>query len=218
VAAILIAEDEPRVSSFLRKGLSGKGFAVTVVGDGVAALAYARSGDFDLMLLDAGLPKLDSFEVLRRLRAEGSALPVVMLLPRVGLASTAARLGTDDYITKPFRFDQLLTRVRNKLARRRSLPAELSYGNLRLNVRTRRAHVGDYAVDLSARECALAEMFLRHPGQILTREQLLNHVWGQEHDPASNVVDVYVRYLRRKLGTNRFVTVRGIGYRLQATA
>jgi DNA-binding response OmpR family regulator len=218
VAAILIAEDEPRVSSFLRKGLSGKGFAVTVVGDGVAALAYARSGDFDLMLLDAGLPKLDSFEVLRRLRAEGSALPVVMLLPRVGLANTAARLGTDDYITKPFRFEQLLTRVRNKLARRRSAPAELSYGNLRLNVRTRRAHVGDYSVDLSARECALAEMFLRHPGQILTREQLLNHVWGQEHDPASNVVDVYVRYLRRKLGTNRFVTVRGIGYRLQASA
>ncbi|AFM16870.1 response regulator with CheY-like receiver domain and winged-helix DNA-binding domain [Mycolicibacterium chubuense NBB4] len=220
MAAILIAEDEHRVSSVVRKGLSANGFDVTVVADGWSAFAHARSGDFDLLVLDIGLPRMDSFEVLRRLRAEGNAIPVVVLTPRADVACTVALLDrrSDEYIAKPFRVDELLARVRQRLAPRRPAapPAVLSYGGLRLDLRARRAHVGDYTVDLSARETALAEMFLRHPGQVLTREQLLRRVWGREPDPGSNVVDVYVRYLRRKLGAGRFATVRGIGYRLEA--
>ncbi|KWX59885.1 response regulator transcription factor [Mycobacterium sp. NAZ190054] len=219
MAAILIAEDEPRISAFIRKGLSANGFAVSVVADGVSALAQARSGNFDLLLLDTGLPGMDGFTVLRRLRAEGSSLPVLMLTSRGRTAETVRAIdkSAEDYIAKPFRFEDLLARVRLRLASARAAgPTTLRYGNLLLDLRTRRAHVGDYSVDLSARECKLAETFLRHPGQVLTREQLLQQVWGQNYEPGSNVVDVYVRYLRRKLGANRFVTLRGLGYRLEA--
>lgn len=219
MAAILIAEDEPRISSFVRKGLSANGFSVTVVADGPSAYAYARSGDFDLMVLDIGLPGMDGFTVLRRLRAEGNPLPVVVLTARTSVADTVATLegGADDYISKPFRFEELLARVRLRLTpERTSETTTLSYGGLRLDLRTRKAHVGDYSVDLSAREFALAETFLRHPGQVLSREQLLSQVWGYDYEPGSNVVDVYVRYLRRKLGSGRFVTLRGMGYRLDA--
>lgn len=221
MTTILIAEDEPRISSFVRKGLSANGFSVTVVSDGPSAYAYARSGDFDLMVLDTGLPRMDGFTVLRRLRSEGCSLPVVVLTPRADVASAVATLdgAADDYVPKPFRFEELLTRVRSRLSpERMSAKATLSYGGLRLDLRTRRAHVGDYSVDLSARECALAETFLRHPGQVLTREHLLNQVWGYDYEPGSNVVDVYVRYLRRKLGSRRFVTLRGMGYRLEAVS
>ena len=219
MAAILIAEDEPRIASFVRKGLAANGFAVTVVADGVSAYEYARSGDFDLMVLDIGLPKMDGFAVLARLRAEGSSLPVVILTARASVADTVAGLegGADDYIAKPFRFEELLARVRVRLvpARGGELTV-LTCGGLSLDLRTRRAQVGYSEVDLSAREFALAEAFLRHPGQVLTREQLLSQVWGYDYDPGSNVVDVYVRYLRRKLGADRFVTLRGMGYRLEA--
>lgn len=219
MAAILIAEDEPRISSFVRKGLSANGFTVTVVSDGRSAYAYARSGDFDLMVLDTGLPGMDGFTVLRRLRAEGSTLPIVVLTARTSATDTMATLegGAEDYLPKPFRFEDLLARVRLRLAPERvAETASLSYGGLRLDLRTHRAHVGDYWVDLSAREFALAETFLRHPGQVLSREQLLTQVWGYDYEPGSNVVDVYVRYLRRKLGARRFVTLRGVGYRLEA--
>ncbi|UXA10257.1 response regulator transcription factor [Mycobacterium sp. SMC-8] len=218
MAAILIAEDEPRISAFVRKGLSANGFAVSVVADGISALMQARSGSFDLMLLDTGLPGMDGFTVLRRLRAEGSSLPVLMLTSRARAAESARMLeaGAEDSIAKPFRFEELLARVRLRLAAGRVAgPTTLKYGTLSLDLRTRRAHVGDYSVDLSARECKLAETFLRHPGQVLTREQLLQQVWGQDYEPGSNVVDVYVRYLRRKLGASRFVTLRGRGYRLE---
>lgn len=220
MAAILIAEDEPRISSFIQKGLSANGFAVTVVVDGPSAYEYARTGDFDLMVLDIGLPGMDGFAVLERLRAEGSSIPVVVLTARTSLQDTVAGLqgGADDYMPKPFRFEELLARVRLRLAPDRSGDlVVLSCGGLQLDLRTRRAHVDGRTVDLSAREFALAETFLRHPGQVLSREQLLSKVWGYDYDPGSNVVDVYVRYLRRKLGTRRFVTLRGMGYRLDAT-
>ena len=217
MSRILIAEDEPRIAAFVEKGLRANGFATTVVADGRTALARARAGEVDLLVLDIGLPGLDGFAVLRALRAEKIAVPVIILTARDGVQDTVAGLegGADDYMPKPFRFEELLARIRLRLAGSR--PAEstmLSCGDLSLDLRTRRARAGGRTVDLSAREFALAETFLRHPGQVLSREQLLSNVWGYDFDPGSNVVDVYVRYLRRKVGAARIETVRGMGYRL----
>ena len=218
MARVLIAEDEPRISAFVEKGLAANGFAVTVVTDGVSAYDYAVTGGFDLMILDIGLPGLDGFAVLRKLRDARNSIPVIVLTARDSVQDTVAGLegGADDYMPKPFRFEELLARVRLRLSSNRAAELTvLAYGGLQLDLRTRRADVGVRTVDLSAREFALAETFLRHPGQVLSREQLLSHVWGYDFDPNSNVVDVYVRYLRRKLGTDRFVTLRGMGYRLE---
>jgi two-component system copper resistance phosphate regulon response regulator CusR len=219
VSRVLIAEDEPRIAAFLEKGLRAHGFATAVVGDGLTALDRARSGEFDLVLLDLGLPRLDGFAVLRALRAERCGVPVIVLTARDGVQDTVAGLegGADDYVPKPFRFEELLARVRLRLAGARQPEGTvLTVGDLSLDLRTRRASVRGRTVDLSAREFALAETFLRHPGQVLAREQLLSRVWGYDFDPGSNVVDVYVRYLRRKLGADRIETVRGMGYRLPA--
>jgi DNA-binding response OmpR family regulator len=218
MARILIAEDEARIASFINKGLSANGFSVTVVSDGPTAYDYASTGDFDLMILDIGLPGMDGFAVLRKLRDSSNQIPVIILTARDSVQDTVSGLegGADDYMTKPFRFEELLARVRLRLAGNR--PTELtvlSCGGLRLDLKTRQATIGNRTIDLSAREFALAETFLRHPGQVLTREQLLSHVWGYDFDPESNVVDVYVRYLRRKLGAERFTTLRGMGYRLE---
>ena len=218
---ILIAEDEERIASFIEKGLKSNGFTPTVVSDGRTALDYASTGEFDLLVLDIGLPVLDGFAVLRRLRQSHSALPVVILTARGSLDDTLAGLegGADDYMSKPFRFEELLARIRLRVRDDRTPEATvLTCGGLSLDLRTRRAAVEGRTVDLSAREFALAEMFLRHPGQVLSREQLLSHVWGYDFDPGSNVVDVYVRYLRRKLGSARIETVRGMGYRLVDSA
>ncbi len=214
---ILIAEDEARIASFVAKGLRANGFTPTVVDDGQDALDLALSGEFDLMVLDIGLPTLDGFTVLRRLRESRSALPVVILTARDSVTDTVAGLegGADDYVAKPFRFEELLARLRLRLREDR-LPevTVLGSGGLSLDLRTRRAAVDGCTAELSAREFALAEVFLRNPGQVLSREQLLSQVWGYDFDPGSNVVDVYVRYLRKKLGADRIETVRGMGYRL----
>lgn len=214
---ILIAEDEQGISSLIEKGLRGNGLDTTTVADGDSALRQAVSGEYDLMVLDLGLPGKDGFTVLRRLREARNAIPVVILTARTSVADTVAGLqgGADDYMSKPFRFEELLARIRLRLSAVPRPPVTVvRHGEFSLDLRTRRAVVGDRAVDLTTREFLLAEMFLRHPGQVLSRKQLLSHVWGYEFDPGSNVVDVYVRYLRRKLGSDRIQTVRGQGYRL----
>ncbi|MFI6296363.1 response regulator transcription factor [Nonomuraea sp. NPDC050790] len=216
---ILIAEDEARIAAFVEKGLRGNGFVTTVVEDGEAAFEYARSGEFDLMVLDIGLPLSDGFTVLRRLRQARVTLPVIILTARDSVADTVAGLegGADDYIPKPFAFEELLARVRLRLRTERTPEVTvLRVGDLSLDLRSRRVHVGGHVVELSAREFALAEVFCRHPDQVLTREQLLSHVWGFDFDPGSNVVDVYVRYLRKKIGADRIETLRGTGYRMKA--
>ncbi len=220
MSQILIAEDEERIASFIEKGLRANGFTTSTVTDGEAALWAVKSGEFDLVILDIGLPKLDGFSVLRRLRAQRVEVPVLILTARDTVEDTVAGLegGADDYMRKPFSFDELLARVRLRLRPEQSAPTAtvLRAGDLSLDLRTRRATVGTATVELSAREFALAEVFLRHPDQVLSREQLLSQVWGFDFDPGSNVVDVYVRYLRRKLGEESIETVRGMGYRLRA--
>jgi two-component system, OmpR family, copper resistance phosphate regulon response regulator CusR len=221
MSRILIAEDEGRIASFLEKGLRANGFATDVVADGEEALRLARSGKFDLLILDLGLPGKDGFEVLRELRQSDRRLPVVILTARDSVGDTVAGLegGADDYIAKPFRFEELLARVRVRLRGERAAePTVLKVGDAALDLRTRQAIVDEKAVDLSAREFALAELFFRHPGQVLSREQLLSHVWGYDFDPGSNIVDVYVGYLRRKLGKERIASIRGMGYRLEKEA
>ncbi|MBL8931684.1 MAG: response regulator transcription factor [Kineosporiaceae bacterium] len=190
-----------------------------MVGDGPAAYDEAISGTHDLLVLDIGLPLLDGFAVLNKLRRAGSALPVIILTARTGVHDTVAGLesGADDYMPKPFRFEELLARIRLRLRSeaRAPEPAVVRYGDLVLDPATRRVVAGGRQVDLSAREYSLLETLIRHPGQVLSREQLLSRVWGYDFDPGSNVVDVYIRYLRRKVGAERIETVRGAGYRLR---
>jgi DNA-binding response OmpR family regulator len=216
-ARILIAEDEHGISSFLEDGLRASGFAPTVVADGVSALALARTGGFDLVVLDLGLPAQDGLSVLEELRRTDRRLPVIILTARSEIDHTVAGLdkGADDYVTKPFRFEELLARIRARLRSDGTPePTELRAGDVVLDLRTRRAKVGERDVELSAREFALAEVFFRHAGQVMSREQLLSLVWGYDRDPGTNVVDVYVGYLRRKLGESAITTLRGMGYRL----
>ena len=217
MARILIAEDEARIASFLEKGLRANGYTTVTVDDGRTAAALARDDDFDLLVLDLGLPQMDGMEVLRHLRQRGNKMPVIILTARAEVGSTVDGFesGADDYVTKPFRFEELLARVRARLRVEQGEQTTMrSAGAVSLDLRTRRATVGDRDVELTAREFALLETMLRHADQVLSREQLLSMVWGYDFDPGSNVVDVYVRYLRRKLGDDVIETVRGMGYRL----
>jgi two-component system copper resistance phosphate regulon response regulator CusR len=215
---VLIVEDEPRISSFIEKGLTANGFTTSVTESGNDALILSRSGSFDLIILDIGLPDRDGFDVLRDLRVHNKSLPVIILTARDGVPEKVQGLegGADDYVTKPFSFEELLARVRVRLRADR-VPEQtvLKAGDATLDLRTRRVLVSGRDIELTAREFVLAETFFRHPGQVLSREQLLSHVWGYDYDPGSNIVDVYVGYLRKKIGDDRIKTLRGMGYRLE---
>ncbi|HEY9826548.1 MAG TPA: response regulator transcription factor [Stenomitos sp.] len=219
---ILIAEDEPRIASFIEKGLRSQGFGTTIAATAQQALDFAISGLFDLLILDLGLPGREGLEVLADLRGQGSLIPVIILTARDGLQDKLAGLegGADDYMTKPFRFEELLARVRLRLkSSQQDTSTEmltLSAHNIVLDLKTRKAKLDGQWIELPAREFILAETFFRHPGQVLTRQQLLDRVWGYDYDPGSNIVDVYVGYLRKKLGSSLIETVRSVGYRLNA--
>jgi DNA-binding response OmpR family regulator len=221
VSRILVVEDEARLASFLEKGLRSSGFVTTIAANGTTAGRIARDQDFDLMILDLGLPDKDGLEVLRDLRAGGQQLPVIVLTARDDIHDRVAGLdmGADDYLPKPFHFEELVARIKVQLRDARTGGAQLEQlrvGGVVLDLRTRWATVEGEPVELSAREFELLRTFLQHPDQVLSREQLLARVWGYAYDPGSNVVDVYVGYLRRKLGSERFETVRGVGYRFKA--
>ncbi|SDU77160.1 response regulator transcription factor [Jiangella alkaliphila] len=219
MSRILVVEDDPRLSAVIEKGLRAAEMTPTVVADGRSALDYAMTGEFDLMILDLGLPVMDGLTVLRELRAARVRLPVIVLTARVSLDDTIASLegGADDYMPKPFRFDELLARIRLRLPAAGVHGPEtmiLGDGGLVLNLHTRQATVDGRSVQLSGREFLLAETLLRHAGQVLSRQQILDRVWGIGFDPGTNIVDVYIRYLRRKLGQRRIESVWGVGYRL----
>jgi DNA-binding response OmpR family regulator len=219
VGRILIVEDEPRFASFLEKGLAANGYAAKVVGDGQSATLVASDEEFDLMILDLGLPDIDGLDVLRLLRQRGAKLPVLILTARDDVDDKVSGLdaGAADYITKPFSLEELLARVRARLRDESRVEATvLEVGDVALDLRTRRAMVTGEVVPLTAREFTMLETFMRHRDQVLSKEQLLSHVWGYDFDPGSNVVEVYVGYLRRKLGDELIETVRGMGYRLRA--
>jgi two-component system OmpR family response regulator len=220
---VLLVEDESKLAALVARGLAERGDVVDVSGTGTEALTRVRDGEYDVILLDVMLPDVDGFAVCRRLRAERVWTPVLMLTARTAIADRIAGLdsGADDYLAKPFAFQELLARMR-ALARRGPVPrpTELVVGDLRLDPAARRVWRGATELTLSTRELALLETLMRRPDQVLTREQLLALAWGDNHDVASNVVDVYVRYLRTKIdrpfGVSSLHTVRGVGYRLGA--
>jgi DNA-binding response OmpR family regulator len=214
---VLIVEDEVKIASFIVKGLEAAGYETEHVVTGAAAIE--RAGDADVMVLDLGLPDLDGIDVLRRVRELDLETQVVVLTARAELADRVNGLehGADDYLVKPFAFEELLARIR---ARVRALEQverrHLSADGIRMDLLDRRVSVDGRAVDLPARQFELLEVFLRNQGKILTRDRLLEQVWGLPFDPGSNVVDVYVSYLRKKIGPGRIETVRNRGYRFVA--
>jgi two-component system, OmpR family, response regulator len=219
---VLVAEDELKMAALLRRGLTEEGYAVDVVGDGMEAVVRAAATEYDAIVLDIMLPKLDGLEACRRLREQSVWAPVLMLTARDAVEDRIAGLdgGADDYLTKPFSFAELLARLR-ALQRRGAVerPIVLEVGSLRLDPRTRQVWRGDAEVALSTREFGLLEAFMRRPGTVLSRFDLLEHAWEYDYENRSNVVDVYVRYLREKIdrpfGADSIETVRGIGYRLR---
>jgi len=219
---LLVVEDEPKMARILRRGLERDGAAVEVAGSGEAALELAGLSRFDAIVLDVMLPGIDGFETCRQLRERGVWAPILFLTARDELEDRIRGLdgGADDYMTKPFAVAELLARLR-ALVRRGGHERQtiLRVGSLRLNPATHEAWRGEREIDLSQKEFALLEMFMRHPGQVLTRFQLLENAWPYDYEHRSNVVDVYVRYLREKIdrpfGVRSLQTVRGAGYRLR---
>ncbi len=212
---VLIVEDEPRFAQFLDRGLRAHGFAATTAPTGDEARHLLRHDDFDLVLLDLGLPDVDGLDLLGELRRRGVRLPIIILTAREDVTDKINGLdaGASDYVTKPFSFDELLARVRVQLRDSHTQEVTiLQADEISLDLRTRRATSRGSTVELTAREFTMLEVFLRHRGQVLSREQLLSHVWGYGYDPGSNVVEVFIGRLRRKLGTQTIKTVRGMGY------
>jgi two-component system OmpR family response regulator len=219
---LLVAEDEPRLALLLKRGFEQQGYCADVTGDGAEALWLATDTDYDAIVLDVMLPNTDGLEVTRRLRAGGRWAPVLLLTARDGIDDRVAGLdaGADDYLVKPFSFAELAARVRALVRRGRvERPLVLEVDDLRLDPARRQAWRGQTELRLSAKEFALLELFLAHPGEVLTRTRILEHVWDFAYDPASNVVDQYVGYLRRKIDRpferKDLETVRGAGYRLR---
>jgi two-component system OmpR family response regulator len=220
---VLIVEDEPRMASLIRSGLGNEGLAADIAARGEDALWLVDAHDYDAVVLDAMLPGIDGFEACRRLRGAGVRVPVLMLTARDAVEDRVAGLdsGADDYLVKPFAFAELLARLR-ALSRRGELerPAVLALGDLRLDPATRDVTRGSVQIDLSAKEFALLETFMRRPGEVLSRLYLLEHAWDAAYDNRSNVIDVYVRRLRRKIDEpfrrDSLETVRGAGYRFRA--
>lgn len=214
---ILVIEDEDGIVAFLRRGLESAGYAVETTGDGADGLVMGLREGIDLVILDLGLPGMPGEEVLRRLRTRRPTLPVIVLTAKDAVSDRVANLdaGADDYVVKPFSFSELMARVRARL-RTTTQPSavDLTVADMVLDLRSRRARIDERSIDLSAREFALLEVLMRHPGQVLSQPQLLDQVWGYDFDGASNVVEVYVRHLRTKIGAHRIETVRGSGYRL----
>lgn len=213
---ILIVEDEDRIASFIAKGLTAAGYVPIRAASVREGMDAVLTSDPALIVLDLGLPDGDGMELLERMRDSGVSSPVIILTARRSLDDTVAGLegGADDYMSKPFGFDELLARIRLRLRQTGSGEASvIEQGPLVLDLRARTVQLDGRTIDLSSREFALAETLMRHPGQVMTREQLLSQVWGYDFDPGSNVVDVYVRYLRSKVGAEWIETVRGSGYR-----
>jgi DNA-binding response OmpR family regulator len=218
MTSILIVDDDPLIGRFMERGLHSAGYTTAVATDARSGLTMALSGAFDMVLLDLVLGAGDGFAVLRELRAQRRTLPVLVVTGHPAQRDVVDCLdgGADDYLIKPFRFEELLARVRARLRHDDGAPSsELSAGDLRLDLLTRRATVDGRPIELTSREFALMETFLRHPDQVLSRAQLLSRVWGYTFDPTSNVVNVYIAALRQKIGGERIETVRGAGYRLR---
>jgi two-component system OmpR family response regulator len=222
---LLIVEDEVRMAALLRRGFVEEGYAVDIANNGTDAVWLATEATFDTVILDVMLPGIDGFEVCSALREKGCESPVLMLTARDAVEDRVRGLdaGADDYLTKPFSFAELSARVRALLRRGgRARPTVLEVGDLRLDPARHRASRGDVELALSPKEMALLELFMRHPDEVITRTQILDHVWDFAYDGLSNVVDQYVSYLRRKIdkpfGRGDLQTVRGVGYRLRSSA
>jgi two-component system, OmpR family, response regulator len=220
VVSVLVVEDEELIASFLEKGLRAHGYGVIWVRKGREALERAAQGGVSLVILDLGLPDLDGLEVLRGLRERGNTVPVVVLSARARVADRVEglNLGADDYLVKPFAFEELLARVRANLRPRGpAVPdALLHAGGIHLDLMLRAVTVDGRPVSLSDREFSVLKAFVSHPRQVLSRQELLSMAWGMDFDTRTNLVDVYVRYLRRKLGGHIIETIHGVGYRLRA--